>query len=114
MDFFMTIKLFFEEVGIPVELIFALIIVIMITESTKAACKTLESKLEDKYKKEIKIFDHTKIIFLIFWSMIAILCLIACKVITWNQFPIYTFALIGSGSFCYELIVKKVKKWLED
>lgn len=114
MEFFTNIKNIFETCGIPIQVLFAIVLVIMATESTKSAAKSLETYLEKKKGKEIKIFDHTKIIFLIFWSLIAVLCLCLSKIIKWNQFPIYTFALIGSGSFLYELIVKKVQKWLED
>lgn len=102
------------EIGVPYQVVFAVIAVVLVTEVTKEACKKLEEYLEKKKGKEIKIFDHTKIIFLIFWSIVAAVTLVIGKVITWSLCPLYTFALIGCCSFCYELILKKVKKWIED
>ena len=109
-----TLQKVFIEIGIPYQVVFAIIAIVFLTEWTKTLAKNVEIYLEEKYKKEIKIFDHTKIIFLIFWSIMANICLVIGKVITWSLMPLYTFALIGVCSFCYELIIKKVQKWLED
>lgn len=109
-----ALKNFFVEIGIPYQVLFAIIVVVFITEASKEACKKLEEYLEEKKGKEIKIFDHTKIIFLIFWSAIACVCLALAKIITWATFPLYLFAVIGCCSFLYELILKKVKTWLEN
>lgn len=109
-----ALKNLFNEIGIPYQLLLAIIAVVFITEATKEACKKLEEVLEKKYEKEIKIFDHTKIIFLILWSAVACVCLALAKIITWPTFPLYLFAVIGCCSFLYELILKKVKSWLEN
>ena len=101
-----ALKNFLIEIGIPYQ--------VYITEASKDACKSLEKYLEEKKGKELKIFDHTKIIFLIFWSAIACVCLALAKIITWVTFPLYLFAIIGCCSFLYELIIKKVKTWLEN
>ena len=105
-----ALKNLFNEIGIPYQVLFAISVVVL----SKDACKSLEKYLEEKKGKEIKIFDHTKIIFLIFWSAIACVCLALAKIITWVTFPLYLFAIIGCCSFLYELIIKKVKTWLEN
>lgn len=109
-----ALKNLFNEIGIPYQVLFAIIVVVFFTEASKDACKSLEKYLEEKKGKEIKIFDHTKIIFLIFWSAIACVCLALAKIITWVTFPLYLFAIIGCCSFLYELIIKKVKTWLKN
>ena len=109
-----ALKNFLVEIGIPYQVLFAIIVVVFITEASKDACKSLEKYLEEKKGKEIKIFDHTKIIFLIFWSSIACVCLALAKIISWVTLPLYLFAIIGCCSFLYELILKKVKAWSEN
>lgn len=109
-----ALKNFFIEIGIPYQVILCMIVVVFATEATKDLFKKLEYYLEEKYQKQIKIFDHTKIIFLIFWSAIACVCLALAQIITWVTFPLYLFAIIGCCSFLYELILKKVKTWLEN
>lgn len=109
-----ALKKLFNEIGIPYQFFFAIIVVVFITEASKDACKSLEKYFEEKKGKEIKIFDHTKIIFLIFWSAIACVCLALARIITWVTFPLYLFAIIGFCSSLYELILKKVKTWLEN
>lgn len=103
-----------NQFGIPGQVVLAIIAVVFVTEATKELFKKLEEYLEAKKGKEIKFFDHTKIVFLIFWSIVAAILLAVYKVITWSGVPLYVFAIIGFSSFCYELILKKVKKCLED
>ena len=103
-----------NQFGIPGQVILAIIAVVIVTEATKELFKKLEIYLEEKKGKQIKFFNHTKIIFLIFWSIIAAVVLAMSKVIEWNAVPLYIFAIIGFSSFCYELILKKVKKCLEE
>ena len=103
-----------DQFGIPGQVVIAIIAVVFVTESTKEVFKKLEEYLEAKKGKEIKFFDHTKIVFLIFWSIVAAVLLAVNKVITWPGVPLYVFVIIGSSSVCYELILKKVKKCLED
>lgn len=109
-----TVKNFVIESGIPYQVILCVIVVVFATEATKDLFKKLENYLEEKYQKQIKIFDHTKIIFLILWSVIATVCLAIGNIIAWTTFPLYLFAIIGSCSSLYELILKKVKTWLEN
>lgn len=109
-----VLKNLFKEIGIPYQVLFAIIVVVFLTEASKDACKSLEKYLEEKKGKEIKIFDHTKIIFLIFWAAIACVCLVLAKIISWETLPLNLFAVIGCCSSLYELIIKKVKTWLEN
>lgn len=109
-----ALKNFFIEIGIPYQVILCMIVVVFATEATKDLFKKLEDYLEEKYQKQIKIFDHTKIIFLILWSVIATVCLAIGNIIAWPTFPLYLFAIIGVCSFLYELILKKVKAWFEN
>lgn len=95
--------------AIPKEVIFAVFLVVILTELTKILLSSLEKYLETKKGKEIKLFDHTKIILVIFWSLIFSAILAISKVYTWPKMPLYFFAILGLSSFFYELIIKKLK-----
>lgn len=96
--------------SIPKEVIFAVLLVAILTEVTKMLIAKLETVLEAKKGKEIKIFDHKKILLVIFWSLLFAILLAVAKIYTWTQVPLYFFAILGTSSFFYELIIKKMKQ----
>lgn len=98
---------------LPKEVLLAVLIVVVLTECTKRALKVLEEKLEAKKGKEIKFFDHTKVIFVTLWSLIAAVILALANVYTWTQAPMYGFTIFGAAVACYEYIVKKIGKLWE-
>jgi len=94
---------------IPKEVIIAVIIVVVLTECTKKGLAKLEEKLEAKKGKEIKFFDHTKIIFVTVWAAVASILLAVAEVIAWKQLPLYGFCILGASVAAYEYIIKKVQ-----
>lgn len=110
---FTTIKMFFENCGLPIELLITCILIIIFTQKTKEICKHIEIYFEEKKGKEIKIFNHTKIIFLLIWSCIGNVVLCVSAITLWQKFALNLFVTVGLCSMCYELVVKKVEKWLE-
>lgn len=98
---------------LPKEVLLAVLIVVVITECTKRALKVLEEKLEAKKGKEIRFFDHTKIIFVTVWALVATVILGFAGVYTWTQAPMYGFTIFGAAVACYEYIVKKIGKLWE-
>lgn len=98
---------------IPFEMIMAIVATVLLTEGTKSALAKLEVILEEKKGKQIKFFDHTKIIFVIVYALIATICLVIANVINWLQYPLYAFSILGASTTCYELIIKKVKNKVE-
>lgn len=114
MELFYQVKSFFESIGLPVELLLICVLVIIFTEKTKECVKYLEDYLEDKKQKQIKIFDHTKIIFLIFWSIIGNIVLVTSGKATWNNYVMDLFITIGVCITCYELVVKKIQKAINE
>lgn len=107
---------YFEELlnWIPKEVALAVVIVIVMTEITKRIMRLLEEDLETKYKKEIKIFDHTKIIFVTFWSIFASVFLVMAGVYTWQAMPLYFLAILGAAVILYEYVVKRLNKIWKD
>lgn len=99
---------------IPFEMIMAIIAVVLVTEGTKSGLSKLEDVLEEKKGKQIIFFDHTKIILVILYSLIAGVFLVIASVITWKQFPLYSFSILGASTTCYELIIKKVKNKIDE
>lgn len=102
---------YFRELleAIPKELILAVLLVVVLTELTKIGLTYLENYLETKKGKQIKFFDHTKIIFVIFWSLVFSCILVFASVYTWAKMPLYFFFILGFSIFFYELILKKLK-----
>ena len=113
MDFY-TIRNFLENCGLPVELFICCGLIITFTEQTKKLCKNIEFYFETKKAKEIKIFNHTKIVFLIFWSCVADTGLCVANITGWEKFALNLFVMIGLSSTFYEVILKKVSKWKRD
>ena len=48
-----ALKNLFNEIGIPYQVLFAISVVVLITEASKDACISLEKYLEEKKGKEI-------------------------------------------------------------
>ena len=94
-------------------LIGAIMAVVLMTEFTKEILKMLEDYLEEKKGKQIKFFDHTKILLSIFWSVIIVMTLTLTNVFSKTDFVIYFFMIIGASNVFYELILKKLKKILD-
>lgn len=99
---------------LPKEVIISVFVVIFLTELTKNLFSKLENYFETKKGKEIKFFNHTKIIFSILWSAITCVLLVVAKVYTWNKLPMYFFVVLGASGFFYDLVVKKYKNWKKD
>jgi hypothetical protein len=95
---------------IPKEVILSVFIVVVITEITKKSLEVLEKKLEEKKQKQIKFFDHTKVIFVTVWSVVIAIILVVSGVYKWQQLPLYFFVIFGASVILYEYIVKKIKK----
>lgn len=97
-------------VQIPFQVIVAVFVVIVFTEFTKQIFALLEKKLEAKKGKEIKFFDHTKIIFSLFWSLVLTVSFAAGKIYSWAELPLYFFVVVGAATILYELVWKKIKE----
>lgn len=109
MELLNSIKEFFVEIGIPPQVIIAIVSVIFVTEVTKNLLTILENYLEEKKGKQIVIFNHTKIILVVIWSIIASIILAASNIIGWHDVLLYLFVLTGFSSFLYDIIIKKFK-----
>ena len=70
----------------------------------------LEKKLEAKKGKEIKFFDHTKIILSLFWSLLLAVSFAFGKIYTWAELPLYFLVIVGGATILYELVWKQIKK----
>lgn len=93
----------------PYQVVLAVFVVIIITEFTKSFFAKFEKKLEAKKGKEIKFFDHTKIIFSLFWSFVLSVSFAAGNIYTWAELPLYFLVIVGGATVFYELVWKKIK-----
>lgn len=109
-----SITKIFETFGFKAEMFFAVILVICITDATKEFLKMLETHLEKKKGKEIVFFNHTKIVLVLIYSIIASVVLAFAKVITWNAVPLYSFFILGLSAFFYDIALKKLLKLLDE
>lgn len=109
-----TFQNFMESIGIPGEVVVAILGVICITEFAKRGLAILEKFLEEKYKKEIKFFDHTKILLTCIFSIFATITLVGMKTLTWPQVPMYSLGIMGASALLYDVVLKKAKKFIED
>lgn len=94
---------------IDAKFFFAMVVVVSLSEFTKSSLSVLENYLETKYQREIKFFNHCKIIISIFWTMVVVATFVLAKLYTWNEYPLYCLAIIGLSTVAYELILKRVR-----
>lgn len=95
---------------IPFQVVVAVFVVIVFTELTKQFFALIEKELEAKKGKEIKFFDHTKIVFSLAWSLVLSLTFAIGKIYTWAELPLYFLVIVGAATILYELVWKKIKK----
>lgn len=109
MDFVLNfLRGVFEK--IPYQVVLSIFVVIVFTELTKKFLSKIEKRLEEKKGKEIKFFDHTKIIFSLFWTAVLIISFAFGKIITWGEFVLFFLFVIGGATVFYELVIKKIKE----
>ena len=89
-------------------------VVIVFTELTKKFFTLIEKELEAKKGKEIKFFDHTKIIFSLVWSLLLALSFAIGKIYTWAELPLYFLVIVGAATILYELVWKKIKNLISN
>ena len=93
---------------IPLPVIVAIVSNIMLVYGSQWLVSNIETYLEEKNKKQIKIFDHKKIWLSFFWCAVTTLTLALAKYIEWREFPFYLFVTLGASTFMYEAFLKKV------
>ena len=99
---------------IPGEVSLGVLIIVFASEATKEILKSLEKILEEKKGKEIVLFDHTKVLLVLLWSLVVASFLAIAKIYSWNMMPLWCLGMYGASSIFYELILKRIKKILED
>lgn len=111
---FEAIRNTLEEIGIPAQVIIAIIGIIFASDFIKGVLAYIEKYLEEKKGKQIRFFDHTKIVIVFFCSLIAALTLWGLNVIKGVEVLIYSLALCGVSCILYDVVIKKVKQKIED
>lgn len=106
MDFNYILNIVKEYVPIPV--IVAVAAVIMLVYGSIKIAGIVEAYLEEKYGKQIKIFDHKKIWLSVFWCVIVSVALAVGKFIEWKQVLYYWLLILGASTFLYEAFLKKL------
>lgn len=93
---------------VPLPVIVSVVAVIMLVYASSFIVKAIEVYFEEKYKKQIKIFDLKKIWLSLFWCIICAITLAFAKYIEWRELPFYTLVILGASSFLYEAFLKKM------
>ncbi len=106
MDFNSILNIVKEYVPIPV--IVAVVAVIMLVYGSMYIAGLIETAVEKKSGKEIKIFDHKKIWLSVFWCVIVSVALAIGKFIEWDQLFYYWLLILGASTFLYEAFLKKL------
>lgn len=92
---------------IPIPVIVAVAAVIMLVYGSLKIAGIVEAYLEEKYGKQIKIFDHKKIWLSFFWCVVVSVTLALAKFIQWREFAYYALLILGASTFLYEAFLKK-------
>ena len=110
MDFISILQTVKEYVPIPV--IVAVAANIMLVYGSQWLVTQIENYLEEKNKKQYKLFDGKKVWLSVIWCVVLSVTLALAKFIEWREMPFYLFVIMGASTFCYEAFLKKfgVKK----
>lgn len=111
---FEAIRNTLETIGIPAQVIIAVIGIIFASDFIKGVLAYIEDYVEEKKGRQIKLFDHTKILIVFFCSIIAALTLWGLKIIKGVEVVIYSLALCGVSCILYDVVIRKVKQKIED
>lgn len=93
---------------IPIPVIVAVVAVIMLVYVSIYIAGLVEAYLEEKWQKQIKIFDHKKIWLSVFWCVIVSVTLAGAKFILWRELAYYSLIILGASTFLYEAFLKKL------
>ncbi|MBO7735100.1 MAG: hypothetical protein J6S67_21230 [Methanobrevibacter sp.] len=93
---------------IPIPVIVAVVAVIMLVYGSIYIAGLVEAYLEEKWQKQIKIFDHKKIWLSVFWCVIVAVTLAWAKYILWRELAYYSLIILGASTFLYEAFLKKL------
>ena len=97
----------------PAFILAVVVMVVICTELLKKVVLKLENYLE-KNRKQIKIFDYTKIWLAVFCTIIFSMALVLAGFLEWKQLFVYAPAILGLSIFLYETILKTLRKLQED
>lgn len=95
---------------VPVPVIVAVVAVIMLVYGSLYIADLIEKSVEERFQKELKIFDHKKIWLSVFWCVVVSVALAIGKFIAWKEVCFYCLVILGASTFLYEAILKKVIK----
>ena len=97
---------------VPIPVIVAVAANIMLVYGSQWLVTQIENYLEDKNKKQYKLFDGKKVWLSVIWCIVLSVTLALAKFIEWREMPFYLFVIMGASTFCYEAFLKKfgVKK----
>lgn len=113
-ELFYSIRETMDAIGLPYQVIFCIIAIIFASDFIKGILAYIETFLEDKKGKQIKFFDHTKIVIVFICSLIAALTLWGLHVIRGVEVFLYSLALCGVSCILYDVVIKKLKQKIED
>lgn len=110
MDFISILQTVKEYIPIPV--IVAVAANIMLVYGSQWLVTQIENYLEDKNKKQYKLFDGKKVWLSVIWCVVLSVTLALANFIQWRELPFYLFVILGASTFLYEAFLKKfgVKK----
>lgn len=93
---------------LPIPVIVAIVCCIMLVSMSKKLVSIVEEYLEEKYQRQIKIFDHKKIWLSVLWCVVLTVTLALAGQIAWSEFLLYLFEILGASTFFYEAFLKKL------
>ena len=106
MDFNNLLNRILSELPIPV--IVGVAAVIMLVYISQFIAIEIENRIENKYKRQIRFFDHKKIWLSVFWCIIVAVSLAIAEFIQWDEVFFYCLFLLGASSLLYEVFLKKL------
>ena len=106
----MNFELIFNQVKeiIPYPVIAGIIAVIMLMYATLYLLTAIEDYLEAKLNKQIKLFDHKKVLLSLLWSVVVSITLVLSGFIEAKQILFYSLMILGGSTVLYETFLKGI------
>lgn len=93
---------------VPIPVIVAVAANIMLVYGSQWLVTQIENYLEDKNKKQYRLFDDKKVWLSVIWCVVLSVTLALANFIQWRELPFYLFVILGASTFLYEAFLKKL------
>lgn len=93
---------------VPAAVYVATIATIVLTYLSQAVAGRIESALEARTGRQLRIFEHKRVWLTVFWAVVMTVVLVVGGFVTWQQSLLYVLVIMGLSGILYNGFLKSV------